>query len=73
MGNLDICPDCNRGLIEIDRHGERLIGCVDCNRWSWVGSKTNHMFMQLPDEDLQVLRNLSDKRHKAEDQADDKS
>jgi hypothetical protein len=37
---------CNRQLIEIDHYGERLIGCIDCNRWSWEGSK--RLFMELP-------------------------
>jgi hypothetical protein len=31
---------CDRGerLIEIDHSGERLVGCIECNRWSWRGS-----------------------------------
>jgi hypothetical protein len=33
--------------------GSRL-GCLDCNRWSWEGSK--HLFTELPEEDLQALR-----------------
>jgi hypothetical protein len=24
---------CNRPLMKIDRYGEVLIGCIDCNRW----------------------------------------
>jgi hypothetical protein len=48
------CEKCNRQLIEIDHYGERLIGCIDCNRWSWEGSK--RLFMELPEEDLQALR-----------------
>jgi hypothetical protein len=48
------CKKCNRQLIEIDHYGERLIGCFDCNRWSWQGSK--RLFMELPEEDLQALR-----------------
>ena len=34
----DTCPHCHRPLIEIDYYGERLIGCIECNRWSWRGS-----------------------------------
>jgi uncharacterized protein with PIN domain len=60
-----VCSRCQGPLIEIDRDGERLIGCVACNRWTWPGS--NHLFMQLPEEDLEALSNLSDARHKAED------
>jgi hypothetical protein len=59
------CPHCHRLLIEIDHYGERLIGCIMCNRWGWPGS--NEPFMALPEDDLQALSNLSDARHKAED------
>jgi hypothetical protein len=48
------CSRCKRTLIEIDHYGERLIGCIDCNRWSWEGSK--RLFRELPEEDLQALR-----------------
>jgi hypothetical protein len=55
---------CHRPLIEIDHCGERLIGCIDCNRWGWKGS--TELLMALPEEDLQAL-NLSNAYHKAED------
>jgi hypothetical protein len=29
---LKTCPHCHRPLIEIDHYGERLIGCIECNR-----------------------------------------
>ena len=32
------CPRCNGPLIEIDRFGESLIGCIECNRWTWPDS-----------------------------------
>jgi hypothetical protein len=51
--------------MEIDHHGDWLVGCVKCNRWTRLGSK--HLIMQLPKEDLEALNNLSDARHKAED------
>jgi hypothetical protein len=60
-----ICPDCHRPLIEIDHYGERLIGCIKCNRCGWPGS--NKPFMALPEDDLQALSNLSNARHEAED------
>ncbi len=63
--NQDACPDCQRPLREIDHYGERLIGCVDCNRWGWPGSDKS--FIALPEEDLQALSNLSNARHEAED------
>jgi len=65
MALADKCPRCNGLLIEIDHYGDRLIGCIKCNRWSWPGS--DKPFMALPDDDLQALNNLSDARHKAED------
>jgi hypothetical protein len=43
---------CNRQLIEIDHYGERLIGCIDCNRWNCEGSK--RLLMELPEEGLQA-------------------
>ena len=30
---LMVCDRCEEGLIEIDRYGERLTGCIECNRW----------------------------------------
>jgi hypothetical protein len=32
-------------MIEIDHYGERLVGCIECNRWSWLGSERS--FMEL--------------------------
>ena len=49
-----VCSKCSREVIAIDHYGQRLIGCIDCNRWSWEGSK--RLFMELPDEDLLALR-----------------
>jgi hypothetical protein len=54
--SLNICLGCNGPLIEIDHYGERLVGCIECNRWSWQGSK--RLFMELPDEDLEALRTM---------------
>jgi hypothetical protein len=33
---------------------ERLIGCIECNRWSWRGG--DRLFMELSEEDLEALR-----------------
>jgi hypothetical protein len=65
MTSGDTCSHCRRPLIQIDHYGERLIGCVKCNRWGWPGSDKS--FMALPEEDLQALSNLSNARHEAED------
>jgi hypothetical protein len=40
-------------LVEIDNYGERLIGCIDCNRWGRPGDKT--LVMELLEDDLQAL------------------
>ena len=53
----DKCPHCHGPLIEIDHYGERLIGCIKCNRWGWPGS--DKPFMELPEDDLRALSNLS--------------
>jgi hypothetical protein len=50
------CNFCGQPVIDIDHYGERLIGCVDCNRWSWEGSKRDRLFMELPEEDIGALR-----------------
>jgi hypothetical protein len=61
----ETCSHCRRPLIEIDHYGERLIGCIECNRGGWPGS--DKPFMALREDDVQALSNLSDARHKAED------
>lgn len=48
------CPHCHRLLIEIDHYGERLIGCIECNRWGLPGDAT--LPMQLLEDDLRALR-----------------
>jgi hypothetical protein len=39
-------------MTEIDHYGERLIGCIECNRWT----RDQWLFMQLPEEDLEALK-----------------
>jgi hypothetical protein len=48
------CPHCHRTLIEIDHYGERLIGCIDCNRWGHPGDEK--LIMELTDSDIEALR-----------------
>ena len=50
------CDRCDAPLIEIDQYGERLVGCIECNCWSRRDSA--QLFMELPEEDLQALREL---------------
>jgi len=46
-------PRCKEPRIEIDRFGERLIGCVVCNLWTWPTSPS--VSMALPEADLKAL------------------
>ena len=32
------CPRWDGPLIDIDRFGKRLVGCIECNRWTWPDS-----------------------------------
>ena len=59
MDEVGNCDRCKRPLIEIDHYGERLVGCIECNRWSWRGSR--RLIMQLPeDRALQKIRGGDD-------------
>ena len=51
---MSACPHCHQRLIEIDHYGERLIGCIECNRWGRPGDAT--LLMQLLGDDLEALR-----------------
>lgn len=51
---LVTCPRCGGSLVEIEHYGERLVGCVACNRWSFRGS--DRLVMELPDDDLDALK-----------------
>jgi len=35
-----VCPHCHHPMIEIDPYGERLVGCLECNRWGRPGDAT---------------------------------
>jgi hypothetical protein len=50
------CPHRRGPLIEIDHYGERLVGCIECNRWRWPGSES--VSMALPKEDIEALRGV---------------
>jgi hypothetical protein len=54
------CPYCRRPLIEIDYYGDRLVGCIKCNRWGKPGDKT--LVMELLDDDLEALRATRERR-----------
>jgi hypothetical protein len=54
------CPYCSRPLIEINYFRERLIGCIECNRWGRRGDK--RLVMELRQDDLEALRDYR-RRH----------
>jgi hypothetical protein len=56
------CKQCDQPLVEIDNYGERLIGCIECNRWSWRGSKQP---MEVPEDDLEALKAVVASRERA--------
>jgi len=48
-----IAGRCNSYLVEIDRDGERLTGCLQCNRWQ----SSKHAFVvELSAKELKALR-----------------
>jgi hypothetical protein len=49
------CPRCAGPLSEIERFGERLVGCTECNRWTWPNS-AGCVFLSLPQDDLITVR-----------------
>jgi len=54
------CPYCRRPLIEIDYYGDRLVACIECNRWGKPDDKT--LVMELLDDDLEALRATRERR-----------
>ena len=48
------CPYCRRPLTQIDYFGERLVGCIDCNRWGRPSDKT--LVMELLEDDLEAIK-----------------
>ena len=47
--------DCGGELIDIDRYGELLTGCMECNRWK---SSKSAFVVELSPEDIRALREL---------------
>ena len=47
------CDQCNSHLMEVDLDGERLTGCLQCNRWQ---SNKRTFVVELSVGDLQALR-----------------
>ena len=49
------CNRCKGQLIEIDHYGERLVGCLGCNRWTAADAGLR---AALPAEDIDALRGV---------------
>jgi hypothetical protein len=49
------CNQCGQELIEIDNHGDPLVGCLTCNLWS---SADSTRWIRLGEEDLRALHQL---------------
>jgi len=46
---MRLCEHCHQPLIQIDRYGERWIGCLNCNKWG--KPRDTNLVMELSDED----------------------
>jgi hypothetical protein len=57
------CPNCGFPLIKIDRYGELLVGCLDCNYWGRPGDQK--LTMEMLEDDLEALRESRRRRHPA--------
>ena len=53
--NRELCSQCDLPLIELDAYGERLCGCVECNKWQSLGSGE---WRRLLDDDLIALKGM---------------
>jgi hypothetical protein len=51
---LDICAVCGGSQIEIERFGEQLVGCIECNWWTWRTSE--NVSVTLTKDDLEALK-----------------
>jgi hypothetical protein len=51
----EVCDRCESPLIEIDRYGECLVGCLECNVWQ---NNKRAFVVELSAEDVQALRGL---------------
>jgi len=49
------CLRCRLPFIEIDAYGERLRGCLGCNRWQVLMTRE---WRQLPEDDIAALRGM---------------
>ena len=52
--NSTTCLHCGSSLIHVDRYGDLLIGCVDCNRWGTPGD--GERSIRLAETDINAMR-----------------
>lgn len=52
---MSLCKYCKQEIIEIGRFGESLVGCYNCNRWTWP-SVSESISVALPEEDIWALK-----------------
>ena len=55
----DVCKRCKRPCVEIDHYGERLVGCLGCNRWR---AAETGLRAALPIEDIDALRGIASEK-----------
>jgi hypothetical protein len=61
MSHLATCERCDLPLVELDAYGERLRGCLSCNRWQVVTTAEafpTDEWRALPEDDIAALRGL---------------
>jgi hypothetical protein len=61
MSDLATCGRCDLPLVELNAYGERLRGCLSCNRWQVVASGepfATGEWRVLPEDDIAALRGL---------------
>jgi hypothetical protein len=46
----EVCPHCKHPLMKVDRYGEELVGCIDCNCWGHPGDKK--LTLEMLEDDL---------------------
>jgi hypothetical protein len=47
--------------MNIDHHGELLVGCLACNRWGHPGDKK--LTLEMVEDDLEALRAYLRQKH----------
>ena len=51
---LGTCAVCNGPQLEIERFSEQLVGCIECNWWTWPTGE--NICVTLTKDDLEALK-----------------